>query len=136
LDFGRQKKLVGRAVLRVALKANVLFLAIFEAIMLYEKHIFICVNQRAEGERVSCGEVKGMELVNAFKEGIKKRGLKTKVRAQKTGCLDICEWGPNVVVYPEGIFYGKVQLGDVEEILEKHVVNNRPVERLILKFSK
>lgn len=131
-----QKKLVGRPVLAVVLRAIVPFLAIFEGIMLYEKHIFICVNQRAEGERVSCGEVKGMELVNAFKEGIKKRGLKTKVRAQKTGCLDICEWGPNVVVYPQGIFYGKVQLADVEEILEEHVVNNRPVERLMLKFSK
>jgi (2Fe-2S) ferredoxin len=104
--------------------------------MLYRKHIFICTNQRKPGERVSCGEEHGLLLVNAFKEGIKKRGLKIDVRAQRTGCFDICEHGPTVAVYPEGIFYGKVQLGDVEEILEQHIVNDKPVERLVLHFQK
>lgn len=103
--------------------------------LLYQKHIFICTNQRKEGERVCCGEGHGMELVNAFKESIKKRGLKATVRAQRTGCFDICERGPSIAVYPEGIFYGKVQLNDVEEIIEEHIVKNKPVERLKLKFD-
>ena len=103
--------------------------------MLYTKHIFICTNQRKPGERICCGEEHGMQLVNAFKEEIKKRGLKTTVRAQRTGCLDICERGPSLVVYPEGVFYGKVQLSDVNEIIEQHIINNRPVERLVLKFT-
>jgi (2Fe-2S) ferredoxin len=104
--------------------------------MLYEKHIFICTNERKAGERVSCGEDAGMKLVAAFKEGIKRRGLNTKIRAQRTGCFDICESGPSVAVYPEGIFYGKVQLSDVEEIIEQHIVNNKPVERLKLNFER
>lgn len=104
--------------------------------MLYRKHIFICTNERKPGERVSCGESAGMSLVNAFKEAIKKRGLKTEVRAQRTGCFDICEYGPNVAVYPDGIFYGRVQLGDVEEIMEQHIVNDKPVERLALRVGR
>ena len=77
-----------------------------------------------------------MELVRAFKKEIKDRGLNVGMRAQKTGCLDICESGPNVVVYPEGIFYGNVQLADVPEIVEEHLLNDRPVQRLKLKFQR
>ena len=104
--------------------------------MRYKKHIFICTNQRKEGERVCCGEERGMELVKAFKQAIKEKGLQVEMRAQKAGCFDICETGPNVIVYPEGIFYGKVQMSDVNEILEEHLINNRPVERLQLKFRR
>jgi (2Fe-2S) ferredoxin len=77
-----------------------------------------------------------MELVKAFKKEIKDRGLNIDMRAQKAGCFDICEFGPNVVVYPEGVFYGHVQLSDVMEIVEEHLINNRPVERLRLKFQR
>ena len=104
--------------------------------MLYRKHIFICINERKEGERVSCGEAHGMELVAAFKKLIKDKNLNTIVRAQRTGCFDICETGPTVAVYPEGIFYGKVQLGDVEEIFQSHILNDNPVERLRIKFKR
>jgi (2Fe-2S) ferredoxin len=103
-------------------------------LMLFEKHIFICNNQRKEGERVSCGESYGLELVAAFKKAIKDKGLNVKMRAQRTGCFDICEEGPNVAVYPEGIFYGKVRVEDVQEIVEEHLVKNRPVERLRIHF--
>ncbi len=102
--------------------------------MKYEKHIFICTNQRAAGERQCCGEQHGMELVTRFKKLIKDKGLNVTMRAQRAGCFDICELGPSVVVYPEGVFYGKVQLRDVEEIVEQHLVNNKPVDRLRLKF--
>lgn len=102
----------------------------------YDKHIFICTNQRVNSERPSCGEEHGMELVKAFKAAIKDRGLNVAMRAQKTGCLDICEQGPSVVVYPEGVFYGGVQLADVAEIVEEHLVHNRPVERLRLTFKR
>jgi (2Fe-2S) ferredoxin len=77
-----------------------------------------------------------MELVKAFKELIKDRGLNVNMRAQKAGCMDTCELGPSVVVYPEGVFYGHVQLSDVTEIVEEHLIGGRPVERLRLKFQR
>jgi (2Fe-2S) ferredoxin len=101
--------------------------------MKYKKHIFICTNQKPEG-KPCCGEQRGMELVEAFKTLVKDHKLNMEVRAQKAGCFDTCTMGPSVVVYPEGIFYGKVQLTDVEEIFNEHIINNRPVERLKLNF--
>ncbi len=105
--------------------------------MVYDKHIFICVNQRAAGAaRRSCGEAHGMELVDAFKKKIKELNLPIKLRAQKAGCLDICDYGPTLVVYPEGVFYVGVQLSDVDEIINEHIINNRPVERLRLEVVR
>jgi (2Fe-2S) ferredoxin len=103
--------------------------------MKYKKHIFICTNQRAEGARVSCGEAHGLALVAAFKKAIKEMGLHAEIRAQKAGCLETCELGPSVVVYPEGVFYGKVQLADVQEIVNEHIANDRIVERLVMQFN-
>ena len=104
--------------------------------MKFSKHIFICINERADETKKSCGEKTGMDLVQAFKKSIKDRGLNIDIRAQRAGCLDVCELGPSLVVYPEGIFYGSVQLSDVEEIIEQHIINDTPVERLRLHFSK
>ncbi len=73
-----------------------------------------------------------MELVQEFKKQLKDRGMTKDYRAQKTGCLDMCETGPSVVVYPEGVFYGGVTPADVAEIVESHIVNDVPVERLKL----
>ena len=101
--------------------------------MVYDKHIFICINERKNSERKSCGEAHGLQLVSAFKAGIKKRNIDLKIRAQKTGCLDICDFGPTVVVYPEGVFYVGVEEQDVEEIIDSHIINNQPVQRLLLK---
>ncbi len=98
--------------------------------MKYKKHIFICNNQRAEGDRKCCGEQHGLQLVAAFKKSIKDKNLQSEIRAQRTGCLDMCEQGPALVVYPEGVFYGNVQLGDVEEIVNSHLLNDIVVERL------
>lgn len=103
----------------------------------FDKHIFICTNQRAAGsEKLSCGEAHGMELVDAFKKKLKAKSLPIKIRAQRAGCLDVCSYGPTMVVYPEGIFYVGVQLSDVDEIIEEHLIHNRPVKRLVLTESK
>ncbi|MFN3405254.1 MAG: (2Fe-2S) ferredoxin domain-containing protein [Cytophagaceae bacterium] len=101
--------------------------------MKYKKHIFICTNQREDG-RQCCGEKKGMELVDKFKQLIKENKLNPEVRAQRAGCLDVCTIGPAAVVYPEGVFYGHVQPEDVKEIFESHILNNKIVERLEVKF--
>jgi (2Fe-2S) ferredoxin len=105
--------------------------------MIYDKHIFICTNQRAAGApRLSCGETHGMEIVDAFKKKLKEQNLPIKSRAQKAGCLDICDFGQTIVIYPEGVFYVGVELSDVDEIISEHIVNNRPVERLRLEVVR
>lgn len=101
--------------------------------MKYRKHIFICTNQKAPGKKC-CGELRGNELVDAFKQSIRDRGLQIEIRAQRTGCLDACEHGPALVVYPEGTYYGNVQVSDVESIVEEHLIHNRPVQRLTLPY--
>lgn len=99
--------------------------------MRYEKHIFVCTNQKAEG-KVCCGEAHGMALVETFREAIKEAGLQGKVRAQRAGCLDVCKHGPAVVVYPDGIFYGKMQKEDVKRIMEEHILGGNPVAEKII----
>ena len=105
--------------------------------MIYDKHIFICTNQRAsDAPRRSCGEAHGMEVVDAFKNKLKTLNLPIKLRAQKAGCLDICDFGQTVAIYPEGVFYVGVELSDVDEIINEHIINNRPVERLRLETAR
>jgi len=103
----------------------------------FEKHIFICTNQRPNGNpRGCCDPTGGSELQGAFKEKLKQRGIpNSKVRANKAGCLDQCEVGPTVVVYPEAVWYGGVTLADVDEIIDSHIVGGRSVERLIVPDS-
>lgn len=96
-------------------------------------HVFICTNERPEGHRRGCCMSKGgMELVQLFKEKLSQRGLKGQIRAQRAGCLDTCELGPSLVVYPEGVWYRQVQASDVDEIIESHLMGGRPVERLVI----
>ena len=100
----------------------------------FKKHVVICTNQKPAG-KTCCGEERGMALVNAFKEQLKEANMHFDIRAQKTGCLDTCALGPSMVVYPEGIWYGKVTDADVQEIVQEHLLNDRPVERLRLYFT-
>jgi (2Fe-2S) ferredoxin len=99
----------------------------------YERHVFICVNQRPEGHpRGSCDPDGKSQLQSQFKRLLAERGLKGRVRANRALCLDQCEHGPTVVVYPDAVWYGRVQISDAEEIVESHIVNGVPVERLRL----
>ena len=98
----------------------------------YEKHIFICVNERVgKNERESCAKCGGMEIRMRFVKLINKHGLKGVVRANKSGCLDVCELGPVVVIYPDGAWYTNVQLHDVDEIFDSNIINHKPVSRLL-----
>lgn len=98
----------------------------------FDKHIFICTNHREEGHPRGCCDPTGQgELQRLFKTKLAQRGLE-KVRANKSGCLDQCELGPTVVVYPDAVWYGSVKLEDVDEIIDSHIVNGQPVERLII----
>lgn len=97
----------------------------------FNKHIFVCTNQRPEGHPGGCCDPAGSgDLQREFKTCLARSGVEASVRANKAGCLDQCEHGPTVVVYPEGIWYGNVTLNDVNEIVQSHILGGRPVERL------
>jgi (2Fe-2S) ferredoxin len=103
----------------------------------FEKHIFICENKRPEGHpRGCCSEKNSPDIKELFKKRIKDLGLNANVRANSAGCLDACEYGVTIVVYPEQIWYGKVTVNDVEEIIQQHLIKNIPVERLKIKDEK
>ena len=102
--------------------------------MIYDKHVFVCINQRAkDAARKSCGEAHGLELIDALKKEITARGIKGKLRIQKSGCLDICDFGPTLVIYPQGTFYVGVSVTDVPELIEHEFVKDERLERLLLR---
>ncbi len=86
----------------------------------FEKYVFVCTNERAEGERVSCGKsFCGKELHAKLKEAVKQAGLANKIRVSKSGCLDMCEEGANILIYPENLWLNHVELNDISAVLEK-----------------
>lgn len=102
----------------------------------FDKHIFVCGNTRPPGHPRGCCDPEGQaSLQRLFKKKLAARGLHGKVRANQAGCLDQCEHGPNIVVYPDAIWYCGVSNEDVEEIIESHIVGNVPVARLLLADS-
>lgn len=68
-----------------------------------------------------------------LKKELVRVGLRGKVRANKAGCLDQCEHGVTVVVYPEQVWYGGVTVDDVSEIVESHLMGGQYVQRLMLE---
>ncbi len=99
----------------------------------FQRHVFICVNERQKDDpRGDCGSKGGHDLASAFKKKLHEHGLKRIVRPNKALCLDQCERGCTVVVYPEAVWYGGVRPEDVDEIIQSHLLGGRPVERLVI----
>lgn len=99
----------------------------------FQRHVFICTNERAKDDpRGDCGAKGGHEVAEAFKKKLHDKGLKRIVRPNKAGCLDQCALGCTVVVYPEQVWYGRVTAADVDEIVESHIVGGVPVARLVI----
>jgi (2Fe-2S) ferredoxin len=97
----------------------------------YQRHVFFCCNQRENGE--TCCNDRGAKDIRAYaKDRVKALKLngKGKVRINSAGCLDRCEEGPVVVVYPEEVWYTYVDKADIDEIIEEHLVHGRIVQRL------
>lgn len=97
----------------------------------YQHHVFFCVNQRECGTQC-CNNHGAQALRDYAKNRIKQLKLdrKGKVRINTAGCLDRCNEGPVIVVYPEGVWYTYIDQEDIDEIIEEHLRNNRVVERL------
>lgn len=103
----------------------------------FERHLFVCINEREAGDPRGCCASKGaVDVAKALKLKAYELGLKRVVRVNKAGCLDQCARGTTIVVYPEGVWYGGVTLDDVDEIVERHLVGGEPVERLVIPADK
>ncbi len=101
----------------------------------YRHHLFFCTNERPDGaERPSCGRCDSARLRAYVKSRLKALGLAGAggARANTAGCLDRCEEGPCLVVYPEGVWYTYIDESDLDEIIQSHLVEGRVVERLML----
>ena len=99
----------------------------------FERHVFVCCNSRPAGAlRPSCTADGNSGLHTELKKLVAAAGLAGRVRINQSGCLDQCEHGPTVVVYPEAVWYGHVKVEDAAEIVAEHLVGGRPVERLRL----
>jgi (2Fe-2S) ferredoxin len=105
--------------------------------MPYQHHLFVCTNQKSGV---------GDDVAKTFKKELKKQDLKSllvggkkrKNRVQQVNCLDVCKHckkgrGAAIVVYPEGVWYGDVEPGDVASIVEEHLGNGKPVKRHIIE---
>lgn len=99
----------------------------------FKYHIFFCTNQRPNGENC-CANYNANTLRDYTKQRCKALGLNGvgKVRISNAGCLDRCEFGPVMVVYPEAIWYSYVDEADLDEIIESHLQNGQPVKRLMV----
>ncbi|QQP89433.1 (2Fe-2S) ferredoxin domain-containing protein [Skermanella rosea] len=101
--------------------------------LVYSSHVFCCTNLRPEGaKRGSCAAKGSEKLRNYMKARAKELGLEPKVRINSAGCLERCELGPALVIYPEGVWYTFASQEDIDEILQTHVIEGGRVERLML----
>jgi len=85
----------------------------------YKRHVFVCINERDEGE--SCGKKEGHDILRILREHVNSNGLVGVFNITKTKCLGHCNFGPTLAIYPEGIIYRKVTLEDTKEIIEKYL---------------
>jgi len=101
------------------------------------KHIFVCRNYREPDAGKPCCEARGAEQVfETFKRLRAEADLLDSVKLTKVKCFGKCEFGPNVVIYPDNVWYSGITPDNAREIMESHIINNKPVERLFLPDEK
>jgi (2Fe-2S) ferredoxin len=99
---------------------------------LFESHIFCCTNRREPGHKRGCCAEKDADALREYmKKKIKELNL-PKTRVNNAGCLDRCELGPCMVIYPAGVWYSCKTRDDVDEIISEHLQGGKIVERLKL----
>jgi (2Fe-2S) ferredoxin len=98
----------------------------------YRHHVFCCTNQRPDGHSRGCCAAGRADKLRAYlKARVKEEGL-PNARINMAGCLDRCELGPVLVIYPDATWYHYENEADLDEILEEHLRHGRVVSRLLL----
>ena len=99
----------------------------------FTHHVFVCCNRREPGHRRGCCNPEGdNKLRDLLKAEVQRRNLGPTVRVNQAMCLDQCEYGPTVVVYPQQIWYGRVQSADAARIVEETILHGRVLEDLLI----
>src|SRR5262249_3448604 len=99
----------------------------------FTHHVFVCGNVREPGHKRGCCDPEGNQaLRDAFKKELKKCGFGPLARANHAGCLEQCEHGPTVVIYPQGIWYGRVTVEDVPRIVAKTLLGGEILNDLLI----
>ena len=93
----------------------------------FRKHVLVCTFDRPG----HCGSFGGLELLQRFRDEVDRKQVAKDILVTRAGCTGQHAWGPTVIVYPEGVWYAKVQLEDVPVIVQEHLIEGRPVERLV-----
>ena len=93
---------------------------------LFRAHVLVCGG-------TGCSSSGSAELIKRFEEQLAKNGLEKEVKVVRTGCFGLCEAGPVVIVYPEGTFYSRIRVDDVDEIVAEHLLKGRIVQHLVYK---
>jgi len=104
--------------------------------MHFKKHIFFCTNQKISGKKC-CQDADANSMRNYAKQVLQECSLHSKgqFRVNTAGCLGRCSVGPNILIYPEGVWYTYSSKEDVDEIIERHLLNDEIVERLLIDKS-
>ena len=91
---------------------------------IYRAHVLCCGG-------TGCTSSGSAQIIERFEQQIKEKGLEKEVKVIRTGCFGLCEAGPVVIIYPEGTFYSRVKVEDVDEIVSEHLLKGRPVQHLV-----
>jgi len=94
---------------------------------IFKKHVFVCTSGS------TCAEQGSQEVLSCLRKEIASLGLKDQIRINKAGCFNQCGNGPMVVVYPEAVWYAGVDPKDCQSIVERHLLNDVPIKRLLYK---
>ena len=98
-----------------------------------KRYVLVCTNEReADHPKGSCTNCGSLEVRERMKLLLEEKNLKSRARILATSCMDVCENGAVVCVMPDNVWYGGVRPEDAEEIVEKHLENGEPVERLLI----
>ena len=101
----------------------------------FRYHVYACDQRKPEGAP-SCTANGSLEVIEALRREVAAQRLAGSVQVTTCGSLGLCTRGPNLVVYPEGVWYTIRTAAEAKEVIDEHLVNGRPVERLMLKPKK